>query len=414
MAEPTERRYSSGNPRPDAPTVLKGIRVLDLATMVAGPLCANLLADFGAEVIKVEQPGVGDTLRGTLPSIEGTSLWWVVEGRNKRSITLNLRVPEGQELARRLVAVSDVLIENFLPGTMDSWNLGFDRLRAINPRLVVTSVSGFGQTGPLRRKHAYDRIAVAMGGWSHVTGDPDRPPGRPGFVLADYGTGYTAALGTMMALYYRDAQAGTGQQVDASLIDTAIRVTDRLIPAYDRLGQIRTRTGIRHPNTAPGDHFPTRDGGYVSVSASNNRMFGRLAQAMGQPELIEDPRFNSPQNRTKHTELVHQIVTDWTLRHDRDEVVRMLEENGVPAGPVYTVEDIVREPHFIEREMVLEVEDPSIGPVKIPGITPKLSETPGRIWHGAPRLGEANREIYCGLLGLSEADLDRLEAAGVI
>lgn len=394
--------------------VLHGIRVVDLTRNFAGPFCTQTLGDLGAEVIKVEQPGVGDTLRATLPAIDGAGLWWLVEGRNKRSITLNLRLPKGQELARRLIAKSDVMIENFLPGTMAKWNLGPEQVQAANPRIVTVSVSGFGQTGPLRRKHAYDRIAVAMGGWAFVTGDPDRPPGRPGFMLADYGTGYVAALGAMMALYHRDAQGGTGQQVDASLIDTTLRMTERLIPAFDRLGEIRTRTGIRHPATAPGDHFPTRDGGYVSVSAGSNRMFGRLCRAMGRPDLIEDPRFATPRDRTRHTDLVHEIVGEWMLQHDRDDIVRRLEEVGVPAGPIYSVADIVGQPHYVEREMVIEVDDPTVGPIKMPGVTPKLSKTPGRIERGAPKLGEANQAIYGGLLGLSEAELAELAAEGVI
>ena len=414
MADSGELRYSRGNSRPDAPKVLAGIRVLDFATVVAGPLCAGLLGEFGAEVIKVEQPGNGDTLRATLPAIEGTGLWWVVEARNKRSITLNLRLPEGQELARRLIARSDVIVENFLPDTMAKWNLGYDQIREVNPRIVMVSVSGFGQTGPYRRKHAYDRIAVAMGGWSFVAGDPDGPPGRPGFMLADYGTGYVAALGAILALYHRDAQGGAGQQVDASLIDTALRMTERLIPAHDRLGEIRSRTGTRHPATAPADHFRTRDGGYLSVSAGSNRMFARLAKVMGRPDLIDDPRFATPKDRTRHSDLIHQIVGDWIAQHDRDEVARRLEEAGVPVGPIYTAADIVRDPHYVEREMVIEVDDPAIGPTKMPGITPKLSETPGRIERGAPKLGEANRDIYGGLLGLTEDDLERLAAAGVI
>ena len=414
MVDSNELRYSKGNPRPTAPKVMSGIRVLDFATVVAGPLCAGLLAEFGAEVIKVEHPGSRDSLWASRPGIDGTGFWWVVEGRNKRSITLNLRLPEGQELARRLIARSDVVVENFLPGTMASWNLSYEQIREINPRIVMVSVSGFGQTGPYRRKHSYDRIAVAMGGWSFVTGDPDRPPGRPGFMLADYGTGYVAALGAILALYHRDAQGGAGQQVDASLIDTALRMTERLIPAHDRLGEIRSRTGTRHPATAPADHFPTRDGGYLSVSAGSNRMFARLAKVMGRPDLIGDPRFATPKDRTRHSDLIHQIVGDWIAQHDRDEVARRLEEAGVPVGPIYTAADIVRDRHYVVREMVIEVDDPAIGPTKMPGVTPKLSETPGRIERGAPKLGEANRDIYGGLLGLSEDDLERLAAAGVI
>ena len=414
MSDSRDLRYSNGNSRPDTPSVLTGIRVLDLASVVAGPVCAGILGEFGAEVIKVEDPGTGDALRAVLPQVDGTGLWWAVEGRNKRSITLNLRAPEGQDLARQLIAVSDVLVENFRPGTLAQWGLGYDRIKEINPRIILTSVSGFGQTGPYRRKPAYDPIAVAMGGWAYVMGDPDRPPSRPTIMLADYGTGFTAAIGTLLALYHRDARGGAGQQIDVSLVDTALRVTERLIPMYDRLGIIRERQGNRYPGSAPSDHFATRNGGYASLSAGSNRMFGRLAKAMGRPDLLEDPRFALVENRTQHSDLIHDIVAEWMLQHDRDEVVRILEEFDVPVAPIYTAEDIVRDPHYIEREMVIEVDHPTIGPTKMPGVTPKLSETPGRVVRGAPPLGEANREIYCGLLGLSEAELERLRAAGVI
>ena len=409
-----EPRYSTGNSRPGAPKALAGVRVLDFATVLAGPLCAGLLAEFGAEVIKVEQPGVGDTLRQVQPTLDGTALWWAVEARNKRSITLNLRVPEGQELARRLIAISDVVVENFLPGTMAKWNLSYEQIREVNPRIVMASVSGFGQTGPYHKKPAYDRVAVAMGGWASVTGDPDRPPGRPGFAVVDYATGVFSALGVLTALYNRDAQGGTGQHVDASLIDTALRMSEDLVSVYDRLGIARGRVGNRHPALAPGDHFQTRDGGYISMNAGSARMFPRLANLIGLPDLVTDPRFATPEARAKNTDAIHEIVAAWILQYDRDEAVRRLEEAGLPVGPIYTAEDIVRDPHFVEREMIIEVDDPAIGPTKMQGITPKLSETPGRVERGAPLLGEANREAYGGLLGLSDAELEHLAAAGVI
>ncbi|HEX2173138.1 MAG TPA: CoA transferase [Dehalococcoidia bacterium] len=412
MAEANQPRYSSGNPRPDAPKALGGLRVLDFSTVLAGPLCAGLLGEFGAEVIKVEQPGVGDTLRQI--TVQDLPLWWLVEARNKRSITLNLRVPEGQDLAKKLITKSDVLVENFLPGTMAKWNLGYDQVRAVNPKIIFASVSGYGQTGPYRQKYAYDRVAVAMGGWAYVTGEPDRPPSRPGIALADYATGFVAALGVVTSLYHRDAQGGGGQQVDASLLDTAIRMSEALMPAYDKLGVIRERMGNRHPSMAPGDHYRTRDNQWVSLNAGSDRIFPRLIQLMDRPDLLKDPRFATAGARIKHNAEINDIVAEWVAEQDRDDLVRWLEEVGVPGGPIYTAKDMVADPHFIEREMVVEIDDPTAGRLKMQGITPKLSETPGRIERPAPTMGEANRDIYCGLLGLSEADLERLTKAGVI
>lgn len=412
MSQSPQTHYSRGNSQPDKPKALDGVRVLDFATVLAGPLCAGLLGEFGAEVIKVEQPGVGDSLRAI--TIEGEPYWWYVEGRNKKSITLNLRVPEGQELARQLITKSDVLVENFLPGTMDKWNLSYEQIKAINPKIIMCSVSGFGQTGPYRTKYAYDRIAVAMGGWSAVTGEPDRPPGRPGVAVVDYGTGFVAALGVLNALYYRDARGGAGQHVDASLLDTAIRMSEALMPAYDHKGVLRGRTGNRHPSMAPGDHFRTRDDQWISVNAGSDRIFPRLVGLMERPELLKDERFNSAGARIRHNAEVNDLVAEWIAQHDRDTLVQWLEEAGVPAGPIYTAEDMVRDRHFIEREMVIEVEDQTVGPLKMQGITPKLSETPGRVERGAPLLGESNREVYGGLLGLSDADLERLGREGVI
>ncbi len=411
---------------------LSGLRILDVGTRIGAPFAATLLADFGAEVIKVEQPGVGDFMRTIGPFENGYSLWWAVEGRNKKSITLDLRKPAGQELFKRLVRHADALVENFQPGTLERWGLGPEVLRALNPGLVLSRVSVYGQTGPYRDRPGLDRNGIAMGGLLHITGYKDRPPVRPGIIISDYLTGVFNALGVMIALYERDRRAGAGkaaaargrtpagrkrregQVVELALYSSILRVLEHTIAAYDRLGIVRGREGNRLANSAPLDNWRTRDGQYVSLIAAGDGLFPRLAKLIGREDLLEDPRFNTLEARCAHSDEVNEIVAEWCSRHDAAEIERRCVAAGVPFARTYSVADICADPHIAERGDIETVQDPVVGPVRMQGVYPRLSRTPGRIARGAPRLGEHNDEVYGKLLGLSAKERARLRADGVI
>ena len=414
---------------------LEGIRVLDLGTRIAAPFAGTLLADFGAEVIKVEQPGVGDFMRTIGPFEDGYSLWWAVEGRNKKSITLDLRKPAGQELLKRLVAESDVLLENFQPGTLEGWNVGPDVLRAIHPGLVVSQVSVYGQTGPYRDRPGLDRNGIAMGGLLHLTGYKDRPPVRPGIIVSDYLTGIFNALGVVMALYERDRQAGAGratkratggrttaaragsgrgQVIDLALYASILRILEHTVASYDRLGIVRGREGNRLANSAPLDNWETKDGDYVSVIAAGDALFPRLAKLIGRPDLLEDARFSTLEKRVENSDAINGIVADWVKRHDAADIERRALAGGVPFARTYTVADIVADPHVQARGDLATVPDPVVGAVTMQGVYPRLSRTPGRIRSGAPKLGAHNDEVYGKLLGLSAKERARLRAERVI
>lgn len=393
---------------------LAGVRVLDLGTRIAAPFAATLLADFGAEVIKVEAPRTGDFLRHIGPFVDGYSLWWAVENRGKKSITLDLRRSEGQDLFRQLVRHADVVVENFQPGTMEAWNLGFEELRAVNPRVVMARISVYGQHGPYAPRPGLDRIAIAFGGLLHITGFPDRPPVRPGILTADYLTGVFAAFAILAALHHRDTRAGLGQWIDLALYEAIFRVLEYTAAAFDRLGQIRERTGNRLPNSAPLDNFVTKDGQYLCIVAGGDELFRRLTQAMGQPQLCEDPRFSTLEARVANADEIHRLVGEWVHQHDAEEAERALLAAQVPVSRVYSIADIFADPHYAARGSIARVHDPVIGPLRMQGVFPRFSDTPGSIRSGAPQLGEHNREVYGSLLGLDEAEIERLEKAGVI
>ena len=395
---------------------LAGVRVLDIGTLIAGPFGATLLGDFGAEVIKVEQPGGGDALRASgVARVDGVPLQWVNDGRNKLSVTLNLRVPEGQALLRRLVAVSDVLIENFTPGTLERWNLGWEDLHDLNPRLVMVRVSGYGQTGPYARRPGYDRIALGFSGYMYPTGYPDRPPVRPAIATADYSTAIFGALATLLALYWRDAQGGAeGQMIDLALSEPLFRISEDLVPAYDRLGIVRERIGNRNPNFAPADSYQTKDGRWIQIAAGGDGTFARLARAMERPDLPADPRFATPEARARHADALDEVIAAWIGARTFAEVQTTLEEASVPVGGIYTVPEIMADPHYAARADIAEVVHPHIGPVKVPAVIPKLSRTPGRIAHAGPDLGAHNEDVYGGLLGLSSDELGALRQRRVI
>lgn len=405
-------------PRPAAERAtdgpMNGLRILDLGTMVAGPAACTFLADFGADIIKVEQPDGGDTLRGLGPFKNGESLWFQVEGRNKRSITLDLRQPEGQALLKRLVAQADALVENFRPGTMEKWNLGFDELAKANPRLVMLSVSGFGQTGPYSKRAGYDRMALAYSGIMNITGYGDRPPVRVGVSLADYSTATFGAFALMMALYKRDVDGGPGQHIDLAMYEALFRFTDSMACAYDQLGRVRSRTGNVHQAAAPGNNFPTNDGRFIVLTISGDTVFRKLCEAMGQPQMADEPRYASHTLRFEHIEELNAAVAAWIAATDVTVLADRLDTHGVPFSVIMSVEDIFADPHYRERETLVTLEHPRLGPLRMQGVVPKLSATPNLPPRPAPDLGADNEAVYLGLLGMERAEYDALRARKVI
>ncbi|MBK0392558.1 CoA transferase [Ramlibacter sp. CrO1] len=405
------KRDGSAGP---APTPLAGIRVLELGTMIAGPVVATLLGDFGADVIKIEQPDGGDPIRNIGPFCEGESLWWNVEGRNKKSVTLDLRQEEGQQMLRQLVRHADVLVENFRPGTMARWNVGYEQLSQENPRLVMVSVSGYGQTGPYAEKPAFDRIALAFAGLLNITGYADRAPVRPGVAMADYQSALFGAFAAMLALFHRDARGGTGQHVDVSLFESVFRFTDIMVTAADKVGVKRARRGNLHFAAAPGDHFETCDGRYIVMTISNNPLFAKLCEAMGQPALAKDERFATHDARWKNIEVVNGMVGDWIKSMPVSDILGILEQHGLPHSLVFSVDDILADPHYGQRGSIATLEHPALGPLKMPAPTPRLGGTPARAMEPAPALGRDNEAVYRGLLGLDEQAYASLKARGAI
>jgi len=399
---------------------LAGLRILDLGTRIGAPFAATLLADLGADVIKVELPGQGDFMRTIGPFVGDYSLFWAVEGRNRRSITLDLRKPAGQALLKRLVPLCDAIVENFQPGTLEGWGLGYEELAAINPAIVLTRVSVYGQTGPYRDRPGLDRNGIALGGLMYITGYPDRPPVRPGVIVSDYLTGVFNAFAILAAIYERDRRARTegvaprGQWVDLSLYESILRIMEHTLATYDRLGVVREREGNRLRNSAPLDNWQTSDGKYVCIIAAGDGLFPRLCRAMGREDLLADPRFRTMALRAEHGDEVNGIVAAWVRERTSAEVQAILERHEVPFGVAYSVADIFADPHVQARGDIEGVDDPTIGPVRMQGVYPRFSRTPGAIRRGAPRLGEHNDEIYRGLLGLDEAELARLRAERVI
>lgn len=393
---------------------LAGIRVLDLGTMIAGPVAATMLGDFGADVIKIEQPRGGDPIRSNGPQVEGEGLWWNVEGRNKRSVTLDLRQTEGQQILRDLAAHADVLVENFRPGTLDRWNIGWQHLKTVNPRLVMLSVSGYGQTGPYASRAAYDRIGLAFSGLLHITGFPDRPPLRPGTAMADYQSAVLGAFAVMMALYHRDARGGLGQQVDASLFESVFRFTDVLVTAYDKLGLSRERRGNLHFAAAPGDHFETSDGRFLVITVSSDSVFKRLCAAMDQPDLAADPRFRTHNDRWRNIGEINAIVGRWIKTHPVETVTGALDGNGLASSLVYSPADIMADPHYAARGSIATIDHPRIGALKVQAPQPHLSETPAPALRPAPDLGADTEAVLTAVLGLTPDQIGVLREKGVV
>src|SRR5438132_368641 len=378
------------------PGALDGIRVLDLGTRIGAPFAATLLAELGAEVIKVEQPGVGDFMRTIPPLEDGVSLWWAVDGRGKQSITLDLSKERGQEILRRLVEHADVLVENFQPGTLERWNLAPEALRGINPRLIVSRVSVYGQDGPYRDRPGLDRNGIALGGLLHVTGHSDRPPVRPGVIVADYLTALFNTIGVLAALYERE-RSGEGQGVELALYESVLRIMEWTVAAHDRQGIVRERTGNRLQNSAPLDNYETSDGRYVCIAAAGNVLFPRLCEAMGKPELLSHPEFATLADRAQNADRINDVVQDWCATKAAEEIEAILIRHQVPVSRIYSVDEIVADPHVQARSSIVEVEDPEIGSVKQQAPVPRLDRTPLEIPRGAPKLGEHTEEVLTGL-----------------
>ncbi|MSO65713.1 MAG: CoA transferase [Alphaproteobacteria bacterium] len=404
---------------PDAPPIkpsaLQGLHVLDCATFIAAPYCATLLGEFGAEVVKIELPGVGDPLRkfGT-PTEAGDSLLWMSEGRNKKSVTIDLRRPRGTALFKRLVANADVLCENFQPGTLERWGLGWEVLSAINPRLILMRISAYGQTGPYRDRPGFGRIANAFGGISFLAGFPDRPPVTPGSAtLADYLSGLYGAVGVLLALQARD-RTGRGQVIDIGLYEPIFRILDELLPVYDRTGFVRQRMGPGTVNAVPHSHFPTKDGRWVAIACTNDKIFARLAEVIGCPEVAGQGKFGTTKQRQAARHEVDALVTHWTTALPRDEVIRRCDAGQVPCGPVYAIDEIVTDPHYLARGNITRTIDPRVGPLAVPNVVPRLSDTPGAVRWLGPALAAHADEILGGLLGLTPDEIASLRADTVI
>ncbi|WP_315138373.1 CoA transferase [Achromobacter marplatensis] len=382
---------------------LQSIKVVELGQLIAGPFAGKTLADFGADVIKVEPPGIGDPLRKWRLLKDGTSVWWQVQSRNKRSIELDLRTAEGQDSVKALLAEADVLIENFKPGTMEQWGLGWDVLHELNPRLIMLRISGYGQTGPYREKPGFGVLGEAMGGLRHLTGEPGRVPVRCGISIGDSLSALHGVIGVLLALYHRDARGGQGQVIDVALYESVFNMMESLLPEFDAFGAVRGRAGSALPGIAPTNAYRCADGGYALIAGNGDSIFRRLMAAIKRPDLGDDPSLSQNDGRVARVEELDQAIEAWTSTVSLDEALRVLDEARVPAGRVYSVEDIAQDPQYLAREMIVEQTTVAGDRINVPGIVPKLSATPGLISHPAPTLGQHNTEVL-GRSGWPERD----------
>lgn len=393
---------------------LANLRVVEMGQLLAGPFCAQLLGDFGAEVIKCEPPGTGDPMREWgATKAKGRALWWPVLARNKKSVTLDLRKLEGQEVARRLIAKSDILIENFRPGTLERWELGYEQLASLNPGLIMVRVTGFGQTGPYAQQAGYGSIGEAMGGLRYVVGDPSNPPSRMGISLGDSLAGTFAAFGALIAVHYR-SQTGRGQIVDSAISECVLAMMESLITDYQQAGYIRERTGAILPKVAPSNVYPTADGQMVLIAANQDTVFRRLAEAMGRTALAQDPRYSTHAARGDNQQQLDDLISAWTQTLGARELLDLMSTHAVPAGQMYRAPEILADPHFRARRAIVEVSDSIFGTLAMQNVVPRFSESPGEIRHTGPELGAHNHEVYKGLLGLDDEEIRRLAGNGVI
>jgi crotonobetainyl-CoA:carnitine CoA-transferase CaiB-like acyl-CoA transferase len=390
---------------------LTGIKVVELGQLIAGPFCGQLLGDMGADVVKVEPPGEGDPMRQWGRGED--KLWWEVVSRNKQCVSANLRVPEGQDLVRRLAAKADILIENFRPGTLEKWGLSPEALWADNPGLIIVRVSGYGQSGPYSERAGFGGIGEAMGGWRYIVGDPDRAPSRMGISIGDTLAATYGCMGALAALQAR-ARTGRGQIVDSALYEAVLQVMESVVPEYQWSGYIRERSGSVLPGIAPSNVYKCKDGDYL-IGANQDAIWGRLTQAMGRPELAKDPRYADHVSRGRNQTELDELIEAWTKTLAVDEVEALMIKHAIPAGKIYRAPEMLADPHFAAREAIIEVDTPRWGPLKMQNAFPKLSDTPSRVRSPAPSIvGEHNGPIYGEWLGLDEAELERLAADGVI
>jgi len=393
---------------------LEGVRVLDVATVIGGPGAATRLADFGADVIKVEHPATGDTTRTFGWRVAGVALWWKHLSRNKRPITLKLSDPRGRDLLLRLAERADVVIESFRPGTLERWGLGPDELLARNPKLVVLRISGFGQTGPYARRPGFGTLAESLSGFVHMNGDPDGPPLLPPIALADEVAALLGAFAVMVALYHRDRTDGAGQVIDQSLFEGLFGLTGPVAMAYDRLGLVTGRHGSRLAYVAPRDAYRTSDERWVAVSGTSQSVADRIFAAIERPDLSSDPRFATNEARLEHVEELDQVLTEWIGSHTLQEVMTAFETHEAAASPIYDVQQIFADMQYRARNTLVRIEDDELGEVVLPDVQPRLSETPGRVRHAGLPLGAANRDVYVDELGLTDEELERLRGEGVV
>jgi formyl-CoA transferase len=390
---------------------LVGVKVIEMGQLIAGPFCGQLLGDMGADVVKIEAPGRGDPMRQW--GQKGYPLFWEILGRNKRTVSIDLRQPAGQDLARRLIGGADILIENFRPGALEGWNLAPNDLRKADHRLIVVRISGYGQTGPYADRAGFGLIGEAMGGWRHIVGDPDRPPSRMGVSIGDSLAATFGCLGALAALHHRE-KTGEGQVIDSALYESVLHVMESLVPDYALAGFIRERSGSILPGIAPSNVYRCQDGDYL-IGGNQDTVFARLCAAMGQPELASDPRYSTHEARGARQQELDELIEGWTRAHTVDEVEAAMIAAGVPAGRIYRAPEMLADPHFKAREAIIEVDHPRWGKLPMQNVLPRLSTTPGSIRRTASQaVGQDNAEVFAERLGLGPADLKALETSGVI
>jgi len=393
---------------------LNGVKVLELGSLIAGPFAGRLFGDFGAEVIKVEPPKVGDPLRKWRLLKDGTSLWWYVQSRNKKCITLNLRAKEGSEIIKKLAREVDIIIENFKPGTLEKWGIGYEDLKKINPKIIMVRISGYGQYGPYSSKPGFGSIGEAMGGIRYLSGYPDLPPVRTGISIGDSISAVYAVMSAMMALYHRDVNGGEGQYIDVALYEAIFSMMESMVPEYDHFKYIRERTGSTLPGIAPSNIYLCKDGKYVVIGPNGDSIFKRLCEAMGRDDLAQNEEFASNDGRAKNMKYLDEQIEAWTKTMDIDEALKVLDKYQIPAGKIYSVEDMFKDPHFKAREMIESVDIAPNEKLKVPGIMPKFSQTPGKIKWAGLKLGESNDEIYGDMLGYSSEQIEKMRESGII
>ncbi|WP_370457700.1 CaiB/BaiF CoA transferase family protein [Virgibacillus salexigens] len=399
----------------DVIAALEGLRVIELGSLIAGPFAGRLFAEFGADVIKIEPPKKGDPLREWRYMYDGKSLWWSLQARNKKSVTIDLKSADGQELVRKLIDEADIVIANFRPGTLEKWNLGYEQLAKRNPKVIMVLVSGFGQSGPYRDKPGFGSIGESMGGIRYITGYPELPPPRVGISIGDSLAALYSVIGALMAVYHRDVR-GTkeGQLIDVALYESVFSLMESLLPEYDKFGVVRKRTGAKLPGITPSNTYPCKDGKYIVIGGNGDSIFQRFMHAIDRADIAEDERFRSNSGRSQYADFLDKAINDWTKQVNLDKALTILDEANVPAGPIYSIEDIVKDPQYMERDMIQTYSLTENDTVKIPGIVPRMSKTPGKTnWLG-PDLGTHTVETLRNYLNLTEQEIQDLQDKGII